>query len=101
MLKCKHCNQQVANGARHHCREMQVAGVSERTVSDDGNFFLSMIVAQATDSALLGYAVGGSLAGAFVGDSLNSGDSSSSSDSSSGSDYSGGSDSGGGSSGGD
>lgn len=41
--------------------------------TDDG-FATSVIVAAVTDSALLGVAVGGNLAGAIVGDLLNSGE---------------------------
>jgi hypothetical protein len=36
----------------------------------DGDFLTSMVVAQATNSTLMGYAVGGNLAGAMVGDAL-------------------------------
>lgn len=42
--------------------------------SDDG-FLTSMMVAQATDSALLGMAIGGNPLGAMIGDSLNDSDS--------------------------
>ena len=46
--------------------------VSRDNSSED--FAMSMIVAQMTDSALLGYVAGGSLTGAMIGDSLNDSD---------------------------
>lgn len=52
--------------------------------NNDGDFVTSMAVAAATDNAMVGYLVGGSLSGALVGDALShSSHSSSSSDSSS------------------
>ena len=52
--------------------------------NNDGDFVTSMAVAAATDSAMVGYLVGGNLSGALVGDALgHSSHSSSSSDSSS------------------
>ncbi|QEH36562.1 hypothetical protein OJF2_51460 [Aquisphaera giovannonii] len=44
--------------------------VQTRREDDSDNFALSMAVGMATDSALLGYAAGGSLAGGMVGASL-------------------------------
>jgi hypothetical protein len=43
---------------------------TRRNQSNDGDFLTSMVVAQATNSTLMGYAVGGNLAGAMVGDAL-------------------------------
>ena len=59
--------------------------------SDDG-FLTSMIVAEVTDSTLLGAAVGGNVLGAIIGDSLNDSDSHDSSgfDGFGGGDFSGG-----------
>ena len=45
------------------------------TESDDSDFLTSMAVAAATDSALIGMAVGGDPMGAMVGDMLNDSDS--------------------------
>ncbi len=42
-----------------------------RTASDDdGDFFISFVVATTTDNWLLGYAAGGNLSGAILGDLL-------------------------------
>lgn len=46
--------------------------------SDDDGFLTSMIVAEVTDSTLLGVAIGGNIAGAIVGDMLNDSDDSNS-----------------------
>lgn len=64
-----------------------------RVESNDGNFLTSMLVAEVTDSALLGTIVGGDPLGAIVGDMINDSDNSSddwssSSDNDSSSDYS-------------
>lgn len=79
-----------------------VGTASDRTnVNTDGDFLTSMAIAQATNSAALGYAMGGSLTGALLGDTLNTSEytrndscSSYSSDSSSSSSYDSSSDSG-------
>lgn len=42
---------------------------------DSGDFLTSMVIAQATDSTLMGALVGGDILGAMVGDSLNDSDS--------------------------
>ena len=52
-----------------------------RTEDNSGDFLTSMMVAQATDSALLGTIVGGDPIGAMIGDSLNDSDNNSSHDS--------------------
>lgn len=77
MAKCKHCGKDGS----HFCSKLQRHITEE---ADSGDFLLSMAVAMASDSALLGYAVGGDLVGAIVGDAL-------SSDSSDGGDFGGGS----------
>ena len=46
-----------------------------RKRTDDSDFIVSMAVANATDSALLGMAIGGDPVGAIIGDSLNDDDS--------------------------
>ena len=46
-----------------------------RQASNDGDFFTSMLVAQATDSAILGTVIGGDPVGAIIGDMLNDSDS--------------------------
>ncbi len=47
---------------------------SSQSVSPDDGFLTSMLVAQATDSALIGMVVGGNPIGAMIGDSLNDND---------------------------
>ncbi len=47
---------------------------SSQSVSPDDGFLTSMLVAQATDSALIGMVVGGNPIGAMIGDSLNDSD---------------------------
>jgi hypothetical protein len=51
-----------------------------RVERNEGDFVTSMLVAQATDSALLGSVVGGDPVGAIVGDMLNDSDSKTSTD---------------------
>jgi hypothetical protein len=63
--------------------------ISESTRKvDNSDFLISMAVANATDSALLGMAVGGDPVGAIIGDSLNDNDSNHSHTDHSSSDYS-------------
>ena len=71
----------------------------DRTSADDDGFITSMIIGAATDSTLLGAAIGGNVAGAMIGDMLNDSDSTSSNDISF--DGFGGGDTGGGGAGGD
>ena len=64
---------------------------SERsTENNSGDFLTSMMVAQATDSALLGTIVGGDPVGAMIGDALNDSDNNSSHDFGNGGDFGGG-----------
>ena len=65
---------------------------TNNSTSDDG-FLTSMLVAEATDSALIGTMVGGNPLGAMIGDSLNDNDSHNSSNDWTPSDYSSSSDS--------
>ncbi len=53
--------------------ESRVESPSTSSSSDDG-FVTSMLVAQATDSAMLGTIIGGNPLGAMIGDSLNDND---------------------------
>lgn len=70
-------------------RITRIATFTESTRnSDNSDFLVSMAVANATDSALLGMAVGGDPVGAIIGDSLNDDDSNHSHTDNSSSDYS-------------
>lgn len=65
MKKCRSCGAEVRDGQRHHCPR------ERRTIdADDDSFLVSATVAAVTNSALLGVAVGGDLAGGIVGDLL-------------------------------
>ena len=63
MDRCKKCDAIVRKGERHSCHGQDVP-------YEDGDFFLSAVVAAATDSAILGDLVGGDSAGAILGDLL-------------------------------
>lgn len=54
---------------RRQATKNVTTNTTRETSSDDG-FATSLAVAAATDSALLGFAAGGSLAGAVIGDAL-------------------------------
>ena len=70
-VKCRYCGQSVPHGKSHHCAKMQAAGKPARVADeDDGDFFLSLAAALATDNWLIGAAVGGSVSGGIVGDAL-------------------------------
>lgn len=70
-VKCRYCNTNVQLGTKHQCLKMQQASLSAQTVSEDnGDFFVSLAVAAATDNWFLGTAMGGDLIGGIVGDLL-------------------------------
>lgn len=66
MKQCKLCKQTVSQGQSHRCPNR---GDSQFTYDDD-DFLTSFVVAAATDSALVGVAAGGDIAGALLGDAL-------------------------------
>lgn len=61
MAKCKHCGKE----GPHFCSKLQRQITED---SDSSSFLTSMLVAAATYNALLGYAVGGDLVGALIGE---------------------------------
>ncbi len=66
---CRYCGKPARKGRPHHCEEMQRKNVESRVAeSNDGNFFLSYLIATTTDNWFLGYMVGGNMPGAILGD---------------------------------
>jgi len=51
-------------------KEAERLAANRRSEDDSGNFATSMAVGMATDNALLGYAVGGSLSGGMLGQNI-------------------------------
>lgn len=70
IMTCKHCHERLYPGKQHLCmsgvRGSSFTAPAEPT-NDTSNFLLSYIIADETDSTLLGYAAGGSLTGAMLG----------------------------------
>lgn len=60
--------------SRFPSQEVQSPTYTTQTTVQQSDFLTSMIVAEATDSALIGMAVGGDPIGAMIGDSLNDDD---------------------------
>jgi len=77
---CKHCEKQVAPGTKHHCKEMQIAGLPPGIVpsnpdqNDDSCFITSAVAGYATGSSLVGTIIGGDPLGAIAGAALSPGD---------------------------
>jgi hypothetical protein len=66
---CRHCGRHAQKGRPHHCEKMRAQNIAPRTANDqDGDFFVSWLVATTTDNWLLGYMVGGNMYGAILGD---------------------------------
>ena len=65
-IECEHCGRFCPTGTQHVCT---VTGQSYE-VRASGDFLISAAVAAVTDSALLGWFVGGSLIGGLLGDGV-------------------------------
>ncbi len=70
-VKCRYCNTNVQLGTKHQCLKMQQARLSAQTASEDnGDFFVSLAIAAATNNWSTGAAMGGNPIGGIVGDLL-------------------------------
>jgi hypothetical protein len=72
IMTCRHCENHIRPGRQHLCLS-GVRGSSFQApvnpTQSNSDFLLSYVVANATDSTMMGYAVGGSLPGAMLGTS--------------------------------
>lgn len=66
MSYCKHCEEKISSGSRHHhCKKKGLLNIDE-----DDSFLVSAIIGAATDSTLLGGILGGSFLGSMLGNIL-------------------------------
>lgn len=70
-LKCPNCDKVVTQQEIENEECMECGHTLTQNVDENGNFFLSMGVAAATNSTILGYLAGGSLVGSLMGDFFN------------------------------
>lgn len=66
--KCKYCNR-VVRGTSHYCTQTRVS-----YNSDLDDFLVSATIGYVTNSAIIGSALGGDIAGGIVGDIMNGND---------------------------
>ncbi len=66
-MYCKHCHQHVYQGVTHYCQRARREIIA---TSDSSDFSMSLALAMATDNAMVGFAAGGDLSGALLGQAI-------------------------------